>query len=258
MKPHAELSAWHHAALLPLLLSLVDAGTVEPDPIGQSPQIQDGFLYPVPATCPVSQDGVTSTAFPWTHAPTCLSLMSPASESASVYCVYTNAAFNDGRGISVVTTPESAAELGSEVWETGVGRGRAEEGLWEARQVEGKGLGLFAKRGIDPGETVILESPVLVVSRDGLASTHPSQTQALLEKAVEQLPARTRDVVMALSRRGGENQIGDMLNVNSMGAKVWDGTSHLIVVPEAAVCLPLPRRRRRRPPPAKKSQIIKK
>lgn len=241
MKPRPHSLCVPYAALFPLLVALAAASPTEPDPIGQSPQIQDGIQVRAPTTCPVLQDGATSTTFPWTHVPTCLPLILPVSEHGgrhNTYCVYTNAAFNDGRGISIVTSPESAAELASEVWETGLGRGRAEEGQWEAREMEEKGVGLIAKRPVDSGETVILESPVVVVGREVLGSVSHSRRRVLLEKAVEQLPEPTRDMVMALSRRGGESEIEDIVNVNAVGAKVWDGMSHLIMVPEAAVCLP--------------------
>ncbi|KAF2438986.1 SET domain-containing protein [Karstenula rhodostoma CBS 690.94] len=225
------------SALFSLFISLATTSPTEPDPIGQSPQIQDGLLVRAPTACPVVQDGLTSTTFPWTHAPTCLPLVLPVEPHGGrhgTYCVYTNAAFNDGRGISIVSSPESAAELAREVWETGVGRERAEGGLWEARDVEGKGVGLFAKRPIDSGETVILESPVVVVAREVLGSVSSSRRRVLLERAVGQLPERTREMVTALSRRGGESEVEDIVNVNAVGAKVWDGTSHLLVVPEAA------------------------
>jgi hypothetical protein len=143
--------------------------------------------------------------------------------------VYTSAAFSDGRGISIITSPESAADLANEVWETGLGRERAQDGQWEAKEVEGRGIGLFAIRPIDSGDTVILEV---------LGSVSHSRRRVLLEKAVEQLPESTREMVLALSRRGGEGKVEDIVNVNAVRAKVWDGTSHLLVVPEAAVCLP--------------------
>ncbi|KAF9736616.1 hypothetical protein PMIN06_003396 [Paraphaeosphaeria minitans] len=237
MKLPFEPPSVPHAALFSLFFASAASSPTEPDPIGQSPQIQDGLRLRAPTTCPVVQDGRTSTTFPWTHAPTCVPLVLAAEEHTGrrdTYCVYTNAAFNDGRGVSIVTGPESAAELASEVWETGLGRGRAEGGMWQAREVGGKGLGLFAERPIDSGETIIFESPVLVVSRKVLGSVSHSRRKMLLEKAVGQLPQRTRDMVMALSRRGGESEVEDIVNVNAVGAKVWDGTSHLIVVPEAA------------------------
>jgi hypothetical protein len=241
MKLHSNPISAPHAALFSLLAVLATASPLEPDPIGQSPQIQDGLINRAPSICPVVQDGLTSTTFPWTHAPTCLSLILPAPEHGGrqgTYCVYTSAAFSDGRGISIITSPESAADLANEVWETGLGRERAQDGQWEAKEVEGRGIGLFAIRPIDSGDTVILESPVLVVSREVLGSVSHSRRRVLLEKAVEQLPESTREMVLALSRRGGEGKVEDIVNVNAVRAKVWDGTSHLLVVPEAAVCLP--------------------
>ncbi|KAF1970659.1 SET domain-containing protein [Bimuria novae-zelandiae CBS 107.79] len=231
--------------VLHVLFSWLVLGTIasplEPEEIGSSPQIQAVFLNPPPRECPVLQDGSTTNTFPWTHPPTCLSLIRPSSPGshtgkAHTYCVYTNTAFNNGRGISIVTSPETAAELSYEVWESGVGgRGHSKsEEQWEVKETEGKGFGLFAKRDIDPGETLILQTPVLLVSREVLDSVSHSRRRTLLEKAVTQLPPTTRELVMSLSRRGGDSVIEDIINVNAHRAKVWDGTFHLLLNPEAA------------------------
>ena len=223
------------------------ASPLEPEEIGSSPQIQDAFLNPPPRECPVLQDGLTTNSFPWTHPPTCLPLIIPASTGShsglhQTFCVYTNTAFRNGRGISIITSPKTAAELSSEVWETGVGHTAAPEtgSQWESKETEGKGIGLFAKRTLESGETLILQSPVLIVSREVLSSVSHSRRSALLEKAVAQLPPKSRDLIMNLSRRGGDSVIEDILNVNAIRAAVWDQTPHLLVVPEAAVRWLLP------------------
>lgn len=137
--------------------------------------------------------------------------------------------------MSLVTTPEVAAELTKDVfshYETEL----LGEVAWTQKEVEGKGQGLFATRGIEAGETLILKSPVLFVSKEALTTPSRHRRHVLLETAVEQLPERTREMVMRLSRRGGEEDVlEDLINVNSVRVKVWEGTSHLVVVPEAAV-----------------------
>lgn len=223
-----------------MLLKGGAASPTEAEHIGSSPLIRSPFTNPLPNVCPVLQDGSTSDTFPWTHPPTCLPLVLPSLDDSHTgthrtFCVYTNTEFNNGRGISIIAAPETAAELSNEVYEAAVGRTREQSGQWEARKTKGKGLGLFAKKEIEAGETLSLESPVVIVSQEALSSVSHSRRKTLLEKAVEQLSETTREMVMNLSRRGGDGEVEDIINVNAIRAKVWDGTSHLLVIPEAAV-----------------------
>lgn len=223
--------------IIPLLLA---TPTTALFPTGFSPAIQDGLVRQAPNTCPVAQDGSTSNTFPWTHNPTCVQAVIPSAGDhghLGVHqdiCVYTNTAFNSGRGISLVTTPEVAAELMSTVFEP-YAADVAGESAWEMRETEGKGKGLFATRRIKAGQTLILKSPVLFVSKPALETPSRQRRHLLLTTAVNQLPEKTREMVMGLSRRGGGFEIEDIINVNSVRVKVWEGTSHLVIVPEAAV-----------------------
>ncbi|KAF1958018.1 SET domain-containing protein [Byssothecium circinans] len=234
--PPSRKRSWHHS-ILPFLWIITR--TTALFQTGLSPSIQDPLTNPPPTTCPVAQDGTTSNTFPWSTNPTCVQAVLPTSEDSGhlgvrrQFCVYTNIFFNSGRGISLVTTPEVAAELTREVfqdYETPI------PGLtpWTQKAVEGKGEGLFAEREIEAGETLILKSPVLFVMREALSTPSRSRRHLLLETAVRQLPERTREMVRGLSRRGGGYEIEDVVNVNAVRVKVWDGSSHLVVVPEAA------------------------
>ena len=89
-----------------------------------------------------------------------------------------------------MTSPETAAELGGEVFASYAPPSVYEQ--WGMKEIEGKGMGLFAKRKIEAGESVILESPVLVISREVLGSVSRGRRSALLERAVGQLPEKTR------------------------------------------------------------------
>lgn len=251
------------ASVSVLILSLALACTAspfEPDEIGSSPQIQDLFLNPPPRECPVFQDGSTTNSFPWTHPPTCSKIILPPSESHTIneqtFCVYTNSAFHAGRGISIITTPEVAAELSSEIWDhsTGAPSQTTNSSLWEAKSTPGKGIGLFAKKHLSPGETLIQLNPLLIVDPSILHSTSSSRL-LLLEKAVSQLPPASQSLITNLSRRGGASPLEDIINVNAIRAKIWNLTSYLLIVPEVAVrtspllppfqlpttiCLPIP------------------
>lgn len=219
---------------------------------GTSPAIQDPFLNPPPTTCPVLQDGATTNTFPWTHNPTCVDAVLPSRDAAQQhtgthrqFCVYTNAAFNSGRGLSLVTTPETAAELTFEVFAPYFNDTVNVHAPWEVRDAEGKGKGLFATREVAAGDTLILKSPVLFVSKEVLGTPSRARRNALLRTAVEQLPEERRKLVMGLSvgGRGGTEDVGDVVEDlirdivegNGIGMRVGDGSAHLMVVPEAAV-----------------------
>jgi len=76
-----------------------------------------------------------------------------------------------------------------------------------------------------------------MIRKEALKLLNRSGRQRLLERAVEQLPNETQKSVLGLSRRdeGKSLEIEDVVNVNSFRARVWDGSPHLMVVPEPAV-----------------------
>jgi hypothetical protein len=223
---------------------LLVAQTTALFPTGSSPAIQDPLINPPSTICPVAQDGATSNTFPWSVNPICVHAILPSEIEPRIgikreFCVYTNTAFNSGRGFSLVTTPEVAAELTNDVSQQSATTVSGNVS-WEMKEIEGKGKGLLAKRAIEAGETLILKSPVLFVSREVLSLPSRQRKHLLLEKAVGQLPEKTGDMVLALSRRGGEGVIEDVINVNAVRTKVWEGTPHLVVVPEVAVSVASP------------------
>jgi hypothetical protein len=220
---------------------------------GSSPAIHDLLTNPPPTTCPVLQDGATSNTFPWTHNPTCADAVLPSpfgDGHLGVHrdlCVYTNAAFHGGRGLSIITTPETAAELSYEVFEADFDDTPNLHPPWVQKEATGKGQGLFATHPIAAGDTFMLKPPVLFVSKDALVTPSRSRKNLLFRTAVEQLPEKSRDMVMGLSTgwRGGKEDVGDvqeeligeLVSVNAVRTRVWDGTGHLVLVPEAAVSL---------------------
>lgn len=181
---------------------------------------------------------MTFDTFPWTHNPTCVHAVIPSGVGSGQhqdFCVYTNAAFASGRGISIITTPEIAASLTAESFAP---YEKELEGpiLYEARETDGRGIGLFATQDIAAGTTLILKHPVLFVAREALNTPSRTRRQLLLSKAIEQLPEKTREMFLNLARSRGGPEINDIIQTNSMRMKFEDGTGHLGVVPEAAVC----------------------
>lgn len=209
----------------------------------RSAAIQDGLVNKPAAMCPVSYGGIeASNTFPWTHSPTCVDVT--RDEVRKRYCAYTNAGYNNGRGISFVVSPEVAASVTMEAFGMGIGgmEGQIgqEMGMWEVRDAGVKGKGLFAKKDIGAifaGESLIVQTPVLLVEKDALGASNVAETQLVLKKAVEQLPEKSRTLVRELSW----NQYGsvdDIVTTNGIGVK-WPWVDEmpelLSVTPEVAV-----------------------
>lgn len=248
---------WSRKRLLPidLLVSALlysSTTTAELFYTATSPAIQDGFVNKSPSICPVAQDGYTSNNFPWTHNPTCADAFLPSRDDEEpgthkTFCVYTNAEYNNGRGVSFVVSPDVAATITSETFGMGVGgldgEVGEEMGMWEVKKTREKGMGLFAKKDIAaifPGESLIIKTPVLFVSKELLAATSTAETHSILDAAVKQLPKKTRETILNLDKTRGEEVEGIILTNGITIKWPWadDVPELLAVTPEVAVSIP--------------------
>jgi hypothetical protein len=248
---------WARPGLLPsdLVLSALlfsSATMAELFQTAISPAVQDGLINAAPTTCPVAQDGYTYNTFPWTHNPTCVNAVLPREHEKGfgihqLFCAYTNVNYNNGRGISFVVSPEIAASVTFETFGMAVGGldGEIAEdmGMWEVKSTKDRGKGLFAKTDIAAvfaGESLIITSPVLFVSKQILEIQSTTQKALVLSTAVEQLPERTRNIVKDLAKSWGESEAVDIVKTNGVEIK-WPWVDEvpqlLTVTPEVAVSL---------------------
>ncbi|KAF2851546.1 SET domain-containing protein [Plenodomus tracheiphilus IPT5] len=213
-----------------------------------SPAIQDGFLSTPSTVCSIAQDGYTTNTFPWTQTPTCVNVTLPDAQDTGlaiyeVFCAYTNRDFNGGRGIGFVVAPRVAASFTNEAFDAAVGglEGQIGEemGMWEVKETRDKGKGLFAKENVAAvfaGETLIVQTPVLLVSKDLLATTMESEKEYVLNAVVENLPLATQKTVRALDSSTGP-LMQNVVQNNGVTIK-WPWVDEvpqlLAVVPEAA------------------------
>ena len=116
------------------------------------------------------------------------------------------------------------------------------KGMWEVKKTEKKGNGLFAKTKDDKilaGESIILQTPVLFVSKDLLTAPAATKRQLVLNKAVEQLPRETRETIMKLNNPR-DDSVQDTISTNGITVK-WprddDVPELLVVTPEIAVSI---------------------
>ncbi|KAI8932101.1 hypothetical protein NX059_010986 [Plenodomus lindquistii] len=148
--------------------------------------------------------------------PTCVNVTfsddddSDDSSFYKTFCAYTNSGYNGGRGISFVVPPEVAATFTNEAFGVAIGgledQMGEEMGMWEIKETAEKGRGLFAKKNVAAvfaGETLIKQTPVLLVSKELLASDMETEKETVVTKAIEQLPSATRKVVETLDASTG-------------------------------------------------------
>lgn len=237
-----------------LVLSLLFSGRATADLFytAISPIVQDGLLHAAPSVCPVAQDGYAYNTFPWTHTPTCVNVVLTNEEEqgpgvTQTFCAYTNANYNNGRGVSFVVTPEVAASLTYETYGMAVGGAGGEigeeMGMWEVKSTPDRGKALFSKRDIAAifaGESLIIKTPVLFVTKELLATPSTTQMDLMLTRAVEQLPAKTKKTVRSLSKTWAGTEAFSLMKTNGFEIKwpwVDDVPQLLAVTPEVAVCL---------------------
>jgi hypothetical protein len=204
---------------------------------GHSKPAQNILKLPAHQVCPVFANGLTSTSFPWTHNPTCFEAFTHNGDEdkKETFCTYTNSRFANDRGISIITTPEVATQYLLESFSHEDQEDRGQE-LYEARETENRGTGLFAKKKAQPGETLILKHPVVIITRDLLHGRAREERHKLLELAVQQLPEKTRKTFLGLSKSRGGFELDDVMQTNAMGLRLGeaDVVGHLGVVPEAS------------------------
>jgi hypothetical protein len=233
---------------------LSSTSTAELFPTAISPAVQDGLINKSPSTCPVAQDGYTYNTFPWTHNPTCANVVLPAEGEGmgvhQTFCAYTNVNYNNGRGISFVVSPEVAASVTFETFGMAVGgledQIGEEMGMWEVKDTKDRGKGLFAKKdvaAIFAGESLIIKSPVLFISKQLLETPSTTRRELVLSRAVTQLPTKTKEMVESLAKSWGGSAAFDIVKTNGVEVQ-WPWVDEvpqlLAITPEVSVSILLP------------------
>ena len=209
-----------------------------------------GHPYPLQTlesgTCP-APDGRQS---PWSHPPFC---PDPANKNIGGDvpddCVFTFATFRGNQGISLITSPETAASLASFLDDTSIPVSirdhpsgtrtapfwRADQKPFEVRELAGRGKGVVAQRRLAQHETVMAGFPSLLVRHEFLSSERFSESQKrqMLQRAANQLPAETKEEILALARSRGGDPIRDIIKTNALGVEVND-VGHMALFTEGS------------------------
>jgi hypothetical protein len=215
-------------------------------PLGDSLWNPLGALRPRGATtCPVPVDEATALKTGdngrWTHRPRCIH----SDDGQQSYCLYTDAKYREGHGISLIVSPQMAASIREAIdtphvdWNSAklpqtAGPVITEEGpAYEVFDTEGKGKGLVARRRIRRGEVFMLDFPVVVANWKFVEHVSPIDGQVFLMKSVDQLPSAER--ILALAHSTGGPMLEDIMRTNACSVHMNDTEPHLGLFAEMSV-----------------------
>ena len=185
-------------------------------------------------TCPptlVSDFGTEPSGWhPWTHRPYCAN---------TTYCVFTNAHFHGDRGISLITTPESAASTLDTLESTFSSPfKRAQPGTkgpaYGVQEIPGKGMGAVALRAIPRGERFMVDYAGVIADTAFPKDLRMDDGRKLLEAAVDQLPRAEAIRELAQNTDTTTRVVEDLVRTNSFGMTV-DERSVMVLFPEISV-----------------------
>ncbi|KAL2188368.1 SET domain-containing protein [Thermothelomyces heterothallicus CBS 203.75] len=139
----------------------------------------------------------------WTHSSPCLQ----GRYAEQPICVFTDTTFADGRGISLVTTPQRARYLASKPAFTrpetvrGINQdlNRTVPAKYEMRHIPGKGMGLIATSHIRRGDLIVANTASLMIDYRAFNELSKREYTSLQAAAVSHLPSFHADRLLALS-----------------------------------------------------------
>ncbi|KIW63860.1 hypothetical protein PV04_08832 [Phialophora macrospora] len=186
-----------------------------------------------------SREETSDSYFPWTHKPVCTEYLDGIGDKL---CVYTNATFSKGRGISIFTTPRIAQEFAAlppfQDPKLLSSRGINPEPdtptqPWYTAFIHGKGLGMLAARPLQRGDVITAYTPYLLAHMENILSTQ--DREYYLRLAVDQLPVASRDAYLGLAKIYNDPSIvaQDVVKANAFEIQIG-GLMHLAVFPESS------------------------
>lgn len=170
----------------------------------------------------------------WTHEPKCLK----DDTTAQTFCVYTDARFANGRGISLFTTPLIAGKVLTLPAFTQPGLhdevNLVNDQPWEVKFVPGRGNGLFATRTLNRGDLIISTTPLGIYMSDAFFPDFPLDYR-YLHMSFDQLPKSSQEILMSSAAHYEGDPIMERINTNAFAGE-FEGEPHFLLYPETAVC----------------------
>ncbi|KAF2727663.1 SET domain-containing protein [Polyplosphaeria fusca] len=222
--PVLSRQSWHESSLSTALFQCAIDGLTE-------------LAIPIHEARPeIAADGKSPETFgAWTHQPICTPTLASLS---SKLCVYTNASFSNGRGISIFTTPSLAEEFANlpafrDPKALGGKAVNVNSRAWYTDQLPGKGVGMLASKNLKFHDRVTAYTPALIAHLEDELST--AEREKFFRIAVYQLPDATREAYLQLAYVYGHKaiRVQDIVKANTFQLNVG-GQNHLAVFPETS------------------------
>lgn len=171
-------------------------------------------------------------------------------------CVFSQASFRDGHGLSLLTTSEVVSDLLNQgvlderdhydphgslsPWDIVPGPVVDTETVipaYEVRSLPGKGKGVIALRRIKQNETFLLDHPSILATLDVIGHSWTKAQESLLESALSHLPEDTRKRVLGLSSANlvPGLRLSDLVKTNVCGLFLRSGAFLIGLFTEFAV-----------------------
>jgi hypothetical protein len=170
-----------------------------------------------------SSDGnfITSTSIrtkpaTWTEEPFCLE----SERAGKGFCVYTSSRFANGRGISIVATPQELMKVMEAEAFTAKEQGSSENTVprppkCEARELPGRQVGIVANDTLYRHEMIHSHTPIAAFQDAFVQLASQAEQDLLYRMAIERLPRKSRDLFHALHGQFGGNWYADRINTNA-------------------------------------------
>lgn len=179
------------------------------------------------SSIPIAEKG------PWTRKPEC----HRNSNESLALCVFTNTAFCQDRGISILTD-ESTAKMMSALPAFGVhakAHAKADPPPYIVRALPGRGMGVIANRTIERGDQIMAYTATTIINGDAIGGPGGLEYLVLLHKAIDHLPSHSRATWLDLAAHFGQDDMYvERINTNAFSEE-FDGQEHYVVIPEIAV-----------------------
>lgn len=178
-----------------------------------------------------------SPASPWVQPPECLA----TNNGTDSYCVYSSRGFAGGRGVSILTNPDTLEDIQQlqaftdRITNLNMNK-RSQPPPFEERQLPGRGVGLIANKTIHRGDRIFAHSAVLLLDEEAWENLGDEEWVEMAKKAVNNLPTPTRKLFMDLHGHEGVDPVSDRINTNAFEVEIGEETFYA-VFPEIAVCI---------------------
>jgi hypothetical protein len=178
----------------------------------------------------------------WTTHPMCLDGLPWDNPTAkpTKFCIFSDNKFAEGRGIAILTTPTIAAVIRQMAafsnpemiaGQNDLIAGPFSPPPYVSHLFPDRGIGLIANRTLERGERIMQETPSFIYNRAIYGMVPEHDRIPMHWNLAYQLPAHTRDELLALHKHHGGDEIDDLMRTNAFGAYYTDGESHNNVFP---------------------------